>query len=112
MRKVEMSQHRWIKAAFCTVIMLRNLDRKKNVKSKDATPTTTPTTSMLSKNIFSFFAKSPAFFALAAFMLADNCAMVWGAESLRLGFSGATATQLAGSIAVEQKLFDIYGVNV
>ena len=29
-----------------------------------------------------------------------------------MGFSGATATQLAGSIAVEQKLFDLYGVNV
>lgn len=45
-------------------------------------------------------------------MLAHNGAIVWGAESLRLGFSGATATQLAGSLAVEQKLFDLYGVNV
>jgi ABC-type nitrate/sulfonate/bicarbonate transport system substrate-binding protein len=45
-------------------------------------------------------------------MLAYNCVIVWGAESLRLGFSGATATQLAGSLAVEQKLFDLYGVNV
>jgi ABC-type nitrate/sulfonate/bicarbonate transport system substrate-binding protein len=34
------------------------------------------------------------------------------AESLRLGYSGATATQLAATLAVEQKLFDIYGVNV
>ncbi len=67
---------------------------------------------MLSKNIFSYFTKSPALFALVAFMLAHNCANGWGAESLRLGFSGATATQLAGNIAVEQKLFDIYGVNV
>src|SRR5882724_11438571 len=67
---------------------------------------------MLSKNIFSFFAKSPALLALAAFMLAHNCVIVWGAESLRLGFSGASATQLAGYLAVEQKLFDIYGVNV
>ena len=29
-----------------------------------------------------------------------------------MGFSGATATQLAGYLAVDQKLFDIYGVNV
>ena len=67
---------------------------------------------MLSQHIFSFFAKSAALLALAAFMLAHNCALVWGAESLRFGFSGATATQLAGSLAVEHKLFDIYGVNV
>jgi ABC-type nitrate/sulfonate/bicarbonate transport system substrate-binding protein len=67
---------------------------------------------MLSKNIFSFFAKSPAVLALAAFMLAHNCVIVWSAESLRLGFSGASSTQLAGYLAVEQKLFDIYGVNV
>ena len=38
--------------------------------------------------------------------------MVWGAETLQFGFSGATATQLAGSLAVEHKLFDLYGVNV
>jgi ABC-type nitrate/sulfonate/bicarbonate transport system substrate-binding protein len=67
---------------------------------------------MLSKNIFSFFAKSPALLALAAFMLAHNCVIVWGAESLRLGFSGASATQLAGYLAVDQKLFELYGVNV
>lgn len=67
---------------------------------------------MLSKNSFSFFTKLPVLVALAAFMLAHNGAIVWGAESLRLGFSGATATQLAGSLAVEQKLFDLYGVNV
>ena len=66
----------------------------------------------LSKNIFSFFAKSPAIVALVAFMVAHNCVMVWGAESLRLGFSGASATKLAGYLAVEQKLFDLYGVNV
>ena len=51
-------------------------------------------------------------FALGAFIIAHNCTIVWGAESLRLGFSGASATQLAGYLAVEQKLFDIYGVNV
>jgi ABC-type nitrate/sulfonate/bicarbonate transport system substrate-binding protein len=67
---------------------------------------------MLSKNIFICFAKSPVLLTLAVFVLAHNCAIVWGAESLRLGFSGATATQLAGSIAVEQRLFDLYGVNV
>ena len=63
---------------------------------------------MSAKDIFSFF-KSPALLALAAFILVHN---VWGAESLRLGFSGASATQLAGYLAVDQKLFDIYGVNV
>ena len=67
---------------------------------------------MLSKNIFSFFAKPSALLALAAFMLTHNSVIVWGAESLRLGFSGATATQLAGALAVDQKLFDIYGINV
>lgn len=67
---------------------------------------------MLAKNIFSFFARSPALLALAAFMLVHDCVIVWGAESLWLGFSGASATQLAGYLAVEQKLFDIYGVNV
>jgi NitT/TauT family transport system substrate-binding protein len=36
----------------------------------------------------------------------------YAAEALRLGYSGATATQLAGSLAVEQKLFDLYGVHV
>jgi len=67
---------------------------------------------MLSKNIFSFLAKSSTLLAFAALMLAHNCVIVWGAESLRLGFSGASATQLAGYLAVDQKLFDIYGVNV
>jgi ABC-type nitrate/sulfonate/bicarbonate transport system substrate-binding protein len=67
---------------------------------------------MLSTNIFSFVSKSRALVALAAFILAHNCVIVWGAESLRLGFSGASATQLAGYLAVEQKLFDVYGVNV
>ena len=67
---------------------------------------------MVSKNIFICFAKSPVLLTLTVFVFAYNCAIVWGAESLRLGFSGATATQLAGSIAVEQKLFDLYGVNV
>jgi ABC-type nitrate/sulfonate/bicarbonate transport system substrate-binding protein len=45
-------------------------------------------------------------------MLAHNCVIVWGAESLRLGFSGASATQLAGYLAVDQKLFELYSVNV
>jgi NitT/TauT family transport system substrate-binding protein len=67
---------------------------------------------MLSKNIFSFLAKSSTLLAFAAFMFAHNDVIVWGAESLRLGFSGASATQLAGYLAVDQKLFDIYGVNV
>jgi ABC-type nitrate/sulfonate/bicarbonate transport system substrate-binding protein len=67
---------------------------------------------MLSKNILSCFAKSPALLALAAFMLAHGCVSVRAAESLRLGFSGASATQLAGYLAVDQKLFELYGVNV
>src|SRR6266545_7976377 len=67
---------------------------------------------MLSQNIFSFLAKSSALLAFAAFMLVYNFAIGWGAESLRLGFSGASATQLAGYLAVDQKLFDIYAVNV
>jgi NitT/TauT family transport system substrate-binding protein len=67
---------------------------------------------MLLNNIFSVFTKSRAMFTLTAFMLGQNCAFVWAAESLRLGFSGASATQLAGYLAVDQKLFDIYGVNV
>jgi ABC-type nitrate/sulfonate/bicarbonate transport system substrate-binding protein len=65
----------------------------------------------LPRNTFSFFAKPLAFLIVAA-MLASRCAAVWGAESLRFGFSGATATQLAGAIAVEQRLFDLYGVTV
>jgi NitT/TauT family transport system substrate-binding protein len=67
---------------------------------------------MLSKNIFSFLAKSSTLLVFAASMLTHNCRIVWSAESLRLGFSGASATQLAGYLAVDQKLFDIYGVNV
>jgi NitT/TauT family transport system substrate-binding protein len=67
---------------------------------------------MLWKNICSCVSRSLALLALAAFMLARDGAIVWGADSLRLGYSGATATQLAGSIAIEQKLFDLYGVNV
>ncbi len=67
---------------------------------------------MLSKSLFSFLAKSSALLALAASILAHDCVIVWGAESLRLGFSGASATQLAGYLAVDQKLFDVYGVNV
>jgi ABC-type nitrate/sulfonate/bicarbonate transport system substrate-binding protein len=67
---------------------------------------------MLGNNIFSLLTKSPAPFTFAALMFACHCAMAWGAESLRLGFSGASATQLAGYLAVDQKLFDIYGVNV
>ncbi len=67
---------------------------------------------MMAKTILSFFAKPPAILALAALFFAHSGAVVCGAESLRLGFSGATATQLAGTIAVEQKLFELYGVNV
>ncbi len=53
-----------------------------------------------------------ALLALAAFLCAPQLHSVHGAESLRLGFSGATATQLAGALALEHKLFELYGVNV
>src|ERR1041384_1510399 len=69
-------------------------------------------TFVLTKLILSCFTKSPWFFALAALALAANSQISWAAESLRFGFSGATATQLAGAIAVEQKLFALHGVNV
>lgn len=48
--------------------------------------------------------------SIATFLL--STAPAPAAAPLRLGFSGATATQLAGTLAIEQKLFDIYGVNV
>jgi ABC-type nitrate/sulfonate/bicarbonate transport system substrate-binding protein len=67
---------------------------------------------MAAKNIFSIFAIPPTLLLLAALVCAHNCAALWAAESLRLGFSGATSTQLAGTLAIEQKLFDLYGVNV
>ena len=67
---------------------------------------------MRAQNIFFLLTKSVRALALAICVLANCRAIVWGAESLRFGFSGATATQLAGAIAVEQKLFERYGVNV
>ena len=67
---------------------------------------------MLSKDIFAFFRNASTLLAFAAFMLAQDSVIVWGAESLRLGFSGASATQLAGYLAVDQKLFELYGVHV
>lgn len=50
--------------------------------------------------------------ALAACILAASIANLCSAETLRFGFSGATATQLAGAVALEQKLFELYGVHV
>jgi ABC-type nitrate/sulfonate/bicarbonate transport system substrate-binding protein len=67
---------------------------------------------MLSKNIFAFFRNASTLLAFTAFMLAQDAVIVWGAESLRLGFSGASATQLAGYLAVDQKLFELYGLPV
>src|ERR1700752_193197 len=67
---------------------------------------------MASKDILSFFAKSLEFLAITAFIFIYNSVIAGAAEALRLGFSGASATQLAGYLAGEQKLFDIYGVNV
>jgi ABC-type nitrate/sulfonate/bicarbonate transport system substrate-binding protein len=67
---------------------------------------------MTSKDILFFFTKSFEFLALTAVILTHNYAIAEAAETLRLGFSGASATQLAGYLAVDQKLFDIYAVNV
>ena len=67
---------------------------------------------MLRLNRFSCVAIFPAALLLAAFLTVHDYASVLAAESLRLGYSGATATQLAGTLAVEQKLFELYGVNV
>jgi hypothetical protein len=39
----------------------------------------------VSKNGFSFVAKPPAFLPPVSFTLAHHCAIVWGAEFLRLG---------------------------
>src|SRR5262249_35070648 len=50
--------------------------------------------------------------SLAALALIALFARDAAAETLRLGYSGATASQLAGALAVEQKLFDLYGVGV
>jgi ABC-type nitrate/sulfonate/bicarbonate transport system substrate-binding protein len=59
-----------------------------------------------------FLIKPAAIVLLAAFKILNNSPIAWTAESLRLGFSGASANQLAGYLAVDQKLFGIYGVNV
>ncbi len=67
---------------------------------------------MLVRNIFVLFQPPAWRAALAACMLAAGSASLCSAETLRFGFSGATATQLAGAIALEQKLFERYGVNV
>jgi NMT1/THI5 like protein len=50
--------------------------------------------------------------AFALLALALFIARAAEAEVLRLGYSGATPTQLAGALAVEQKLFEHYGVSV
>ncbi len=67
---------------------------------------------MASKDILSFFTKSFEILTLTAFIVTHACVIAEAAETLRLGFSGASATQLAGYLAVDQKLFDIYTVNV
>jgi ABC-type nitrate/sulfonate/bicarbonate transport system substrate-binding protein len=66
---------------------------------------------MVSKDILPSFTKALGFLALTALIVTHNLAIA-AAETLRLGFSGSSATQLAGYLAVDQKLFDIYGVNV
>lgn len=64
------------------------------------------------QNIFRLYRQSIRRAAVAACLLVAGIASLCSAETLRFGFSGATATQLAGAIAVEQKLFELYGVNV
>jgi ABC-type nitrate/sulfonate/bicarbonate transport system substrate-binding protein len=64
------------------------------------------------QNSFCCFTTAARLLGLAVCVLANCRAIVWSAESLKFGFSGATATQLAGSIAIEQKLFERYGVRV
>ena len=67
---------------------------------------------MLHGRISFAIAKYSALYSLATCLIAHSDLAVSAAESLRLGYSGATATQLAGTLAVEQKLFELYGVNV
>jgi NitT/TauT family transport system substrate-binding protein len=67
---------------------------------------------MLAKDVLSFVTRSLGFVALTLFIFAHAPMIAEAAETLRLGFSGASGTQLAGYLAVEQKLFDIYGVKV
>lgn len=43
---------------------------------------------------------------------AEHPSPALSAETLRLGYSGSTPTQLAGALAIEHKLFDLYGVHV
>src|SRR5207247_10957428 len=62
--------------------------------------------------MLAFCMKSLWSLALAYCVVAHNVVIAGAAESLWLGFSGASATQLAGYLAVDQKLFDIYSVNV
>jgi ABC-type nitrate/sulfonate/bicarbonate transport system substrate-binding protein len=49
---------------------------------------------------------------LAALALIGAGVRAASGETLRLGYSGATASQLAGALAVEQRLFELYGVAV
>lgn len=58
------------------------------------------------------FAAASVLALLAWLISASNRQIAFAAETLRLGYSGSTANQLAGSLAVEHKLFDIYGLNV
>jgi ABC-type nitrate/sulfonate/bicarbonate transport system substrate-binding protein len=66
---------------------------------------------MTSENIRSLLTSMLAFITFTAGMILYRSAIA-EAETLRLGFSGSSATQLAGYLAVDQKLFDRYGVNV
>ncbi len=52
------------------------------------------------------------FGVIALVLIAHSFGIAHAAETLRLGFSGSSATQLAGYLAIDQKLFNRYGVNV
>ncbi len=58
------------------------------------------------------FKRALAILVLVALILVQVSSMVEAAGSLKLGFSGASSSQMAGYIAMDQKLFARYGVDV
>jgi len=56
--------------------------------------------------------KALGILVLVAFVVVEVSSIVEAAGSLKLGFSGASSSQLAGYIAVDQKLFAKYGLDV
>lgn len=64
------------------------------------------------KHRFGRLARLVAAALFALLIPAAYRSVTFAAETLRLGYSGSTPTQLAGSLAIEHKLFDLYGVHV